>query len=70
MTNMTGFTDMLFNSMNNPECSFWVGATIGQYMVLKIAFGFVIAYVVCKLFDKWFLEPVSEIIKKKLWKRS
>lgn len=69
MSDLTPFIDNIHQGLNNPECSFWVGATIGQYLILKVAIGFVIAYVVCKLLDKWLLEPISEIIKNKIWNK-
>lgn len=51
--------------MNDPTCSFWVGATIGQWMGIKWLFIIAGLYLIFKFIDKLAIEPI--IAKIKSW---
>jgi len=56
----------LVNGMNNPDCAFYVGATIGQYLVLRILSALVLAYFLIRILDKLVFTPLLNWISKKI----
>ena len=61
----TTLSQTLLTGLNNPECSFFVGATIGQYLVLKILGAIVIAYFVLRILETFIFTPLLN--KLRIW---
>lgn len=61
------FSENLMAGLNNPECSFFVGATVGQYLTLRIIFALVGIYIITKILDKLVLNPLLAWIYKKIY---
>ena len=47
--NITGYTQMMEKGMNNPDCAFFVGSTMGQWIALKYLILLVIFTILYKL---------------------
>lgn len=65
MTNLTNFTDTLYRGLNNPECSFFVGATVGQYLILKFVIAMIIFWFAAKFLDV-ILTPFLNLLKQRI----
>lgn len=66
MSDLDGFVDILLNSMNNPDCSFWIGMTFGQMLAVRLVIILLIAFVIIKVIDKLILNPLLRIIEIKI----
>jgi len=67
VANLTNFTSMVFNGVNNPDCAFFVGSFMGQFIGFKIIFMVVIGYICLRFIEKLTLIPLLEWLKKKLY---
>ena len=65
MVNET-ISTILVNGMNNPDCSFFVGATFGQWLAIKYIMILVLLYFILKIIDKLALEPLIKWIKDEI----
>lgn len=54
--------------LNNPECSFYVGAFLGQAMFGKLLIYAGVIYIIVKSLDKLAIEPFIAWVKKKFFK--
>jgi hypothetical protein len=65
---MTTFQENIVSGLNNPQCSFFVGAWLGGYVVLKfvgILFAFFVLY---HLFEKLAYKPFIDWVYSKIYK--
>ena len=69
MTDTTPFTDLVITGLNNPECAFYTGAFVGQWLALKYLVIIAIMLAVFKTLDKLALEPLLKYVKSKTWGR-
>lgn len=60
------FADIINSGLNNPDCSFWVGMSMGQFTILKTAMALFVFAIVYKFIDKILLEPFINWIKRKV----
>jgi hypothetical protein len=65
MTDLTNFTTIITNGMNDPNCSFYVGLMSGQLMTVRYIFYLALIYFVFKFIDKIAFDPLIAWIKKK-----
>ena len=69
MNNLTNFTDNIVTGLNNPDCSFWVGATTGQYLTIKLLLILAVFTFLFELIDKLVIEQIVKWIKLKVFKK-
>jgi len=62
---LTNLSQIINAGMSNPECSFWVGMSIGQISGIKLVFAFIIGGILWKAIDTLLLEPGIAFIKSK-----
>lgn len=67
--NLTNFTGIMEIGINDPNCSFFVGSFLGQFVGIKLFLYAVIFFFVAKAVDKLAIEPLITLIRKKLFKR-
>lgn len=65
----TQFTDSIVAGMNNPECSFWVGASLGNWLSFRYLIAILLFFIIWKALDKLCLEPGINWIKNKMVKK-
>jgi len=66
---ISNLSQIMNAGMSNPECSFWVGMSIGQISGVKLVFAFIIGGLLWKAIDTLCLEPVIAFIKSKFHKK-
>jgi hypothetical protein len=62
-------TNSLISGLNNPDCSFYVGATVGQYLILRVAAGVFIAYFVLRIFERLIFTPLLNWTYKQIYNK-
>ena len=58
--------DFINNTMagiNNPECSFFVGAVTGQALILSLLWKIAVLYFIIRIIDSWFFTPITNYVK-------
>lgn len=68
MNNLT-LADTLIIGMNNPDCAFYVGAVTASFLVLKIIFSLVLAYLALRILEKLIFTPLLNWIARKIYKK-
>lgn len=61
--------EIITTGMNNPDCSFFVGATVGQMFSMKmmmILFGSIFVF---KFLDGLVINPILNFLKNKLFNK-
>ena len=51
--------------VNNPECAFFVGTYMGQYITAKLFMFAILVYVALKFIERLALDPLIKYIKNK-----
>ena len=62
--------EIITTGMNNPECSFYVGAFMGQLGTIRLGWLLLCTYLLYKAIDKLAWEPFIIWIKKKVYKEA
>lgn len=58
--------DVISAGMQNPDCAFFTGAFMGQWLAVKYLVIIWLIYVVFKFIDKLAVEPLMSWIEKKI----
>ena len=66
---MSNLTSILLTGLNNPDCAFYTGAFVGQWLAVEYLIIIWLIYAVFKVIDKLALEPLLKFLKKKIFKR-
>lgn len=66
---LENFTENIIAGLNNPECSFFVGATIGQYFILRLFIWLAIVYIILRVLERLIFTPFLEWIYKIIYRR-
>jgi len=67
---ITNFTMMVQNNLNDPNCALSVGAVLGSIFLVKLVGYIVGGYIVLKIVERLALDPILEWLKAKIWRRS
>ncbi len=59
-------SEIIIAGMNNPDCSFFTGAFVGQWLAVKYLIIIWLIYVVFKFIDKLAIEPLTEYVQKRI----
>jgi len=62
-------SDQLITQINNPDCSYLVGGFMGGWIIAKLIFGIIIAYILLSAVDKLAYQPFLDWCKSKLFKK-
>lgn len=68
MTNLTNFSDIIVNGLNNPDCSFYTGAWLGGYVVIKFLGLLLLFTIVFKAIDHLIYNPFLLWLKNKIYR--
>ena len=63
---MTNLTSIIATGINNPECSFFVGSFLGEFVAVRNIILLGLTFFLIKTIDKLLIEPVLNKIKEKL----
>lgn len=58
------FINNTLAGVNNPECSFFVGATVGQYLVISLLWKIALFYFLIRIIDSWIFTPITRYVKR------
>jgi hypothetical protein len=56
--------DTIVKGMNNPDCAFFVGATVGNILTIKIVMWIALVYFALRLTEKLFFIGVPKLYKR------
>ena len=65
---MSNFSEMITAGMNNPDCAFWVGSTMGPMHQMNILY-VLLAFLAYKFLAVSVIEPQAEKLKQWIKKR-
>lgn len=60
--------EILSTGLNNPECAFYTGAFVGQWLAVKYLVLIWLIYIVFKFIDKLVIDVLAEKLKIKIKK--
>jgi len=55
--------------LNNPDCAFFVGNFMGNFLAMRWLFFLAVCYFMFKIIDKLAFEPIVEWMKSKIKKK-
>jgi hypothetical protein len=62
---MMALSEIIRAGMDNPDCSFFLGAFMGQIMVIRWVLAIYFIHIVWKIVDRLALDPFLDWVKKK-----
>jgi len=63
----TTLSEIITTGLNNPDCSFFTGAVVGQMLVFRWVITFFVLHFIFKIIEKLALDPLITWLKKKIF---